>query len=273
VLSLAMATAIIAARARHAAPRPAAVTPSPSGTSTASIEAPAPPEVPTRIRRDSVRVALTSDRPGESFWQMHEAEPLTPPDEERRPITLLFHGMCADSSWTCDWLQYFEMAPAWQICPRAPRKCGGEAGYRWAATADTRRVAELSLATLKQRHGPRVRDDAIVLAGFSLGAYAVAALVHSLAVQPSPTLRVSGVLAQGARVHFSMGDVRKLGVRVALAAGDLDGAAPEMRAEAEQLRREGADARYESLGKEESHFSSVSTGKIVAQLIDWCRGE
>jgi hypothetical protein len=66
--------------------------------------------------------------------------------------------------------------------------------------------------------------------------------------------------------------VRRLGARVALAAGDLDAAAPAMRAEAERLRRSGVDARYVSLGKDEGHFLSVSTGKMVAQALDWCRG-
>jgi hypothetical protein len=105
-----------------------------------------------------------------------------------------------------------------------------------------------------------------------LGAYAVAALTHELARTPSSQLKVRGILAQGARVHFSASEIRKLGARVALAAGDLDAAAPEMRAEAEKLTREGIDVRYQSLGADESHFTSVSTGKTIAWLIDWCRG-
>jgi predicted esterase len=220
-----------------------------------------------------VRVALSTGNPRQDFWQMHEAAPLIVPDEEPRSVTLLLHGMCADSSWTCDWLQYFDMAPQWQVCPRAPRKCASEDGYSWTGPAETRRIIELSVATLKQRHDGCVRDDAMVLAGFSLGAYAVAALVHDLALRPSSSLLVRGILAQGAHVHFSAADLRLLGARVVLTAGDLDAAAPAMRAEAEKLHREGIDARYVSLGKDESHFTSVSTGKTVAQLIDWCRGQ
>jgi predicted esterase len=233
---------------------------------------PGKPDPPNRVRHDSVRVPLSTGRPQEDFWQMHESAPLIEPDEDPRPVTILLHGMCADSSWTCDWLQYFEMAPQWQICPRAPGKCATEDGFRWTSGAETRRLLELSMATLKERHEGRVRDDGIVLAGFSLGAYAVASLVRELSRNPSASLEVRGILAQGARVHFSASDLRRLGLRVILAAGDLDAAAPAMRAEAQRLGREGIEVRYVSLGVDESHFTSVSTGKIVAQLIDWCRG-
>jgi predicted esterase len=220
-----------------------------------------------------VQVPLETGRPSEAFWQMHESEPLIVPDDEPRPVTVLLHGMCADSSWTCDWLQYFEMAPAWQICPRAPGRCKSEPGYTWTSAAETRRVVELAMTTLEQRHGSRVRGDSVVLAGFSLGAYALAGLVRELARSSSPALRVHGVLAQGAHVHFAVEDLRVLGVRVALTAGDLDGATPAMRAEAQRLQRAGIDARFASLGADEGHFTSVSTGRVVAQLIDWCRGE
>jgi hypothetical protein len=163
------------------------------------------------------------------------------------------------------------MKPQWQICPRAPRACKNEPGYVWTTPAETRVVLERSLATLKERRGARVHDDSIVLAGFSLGAYAVAGLVHELARHPSPVLHLKGVVAQGARARFLAADLRALGVRIALAAGDLDAAAPAMRAEAARLASQGIEARFVSLGKDESHFASVSTGKTIAELIDWCR--
>jgi len=272
LLALLAVGAVAAVRARRIRPTPpvpiASITPD-----TAPPAMAAPVDPPRRVRRDSVRVPLSAGSPREPDAQMHEAEPLVEPDDEPRPVTILLHGMCADSSWTCDWLQYFRMAPQWQICPRAPGKCPAEPGYSWTGAADTRRVVDLSLAAAVQRHGDRVRDDATVLAGFSLGAYAVAALVRDLALRPSPSLHLRGIVAQGAKVHFAAADVRKLGARVAMAAGDLDGAAPAMRAEAERLRREGVDARYVSLGKDEGHFTSVSSGKVIAQLIDWCRSE
>jgi predicted esterase len=271
-LAIAVAATRGSKRARAGAPTDAAFTDSPAVADAPAVAAEVPPALPRRVRRDSVRVPLDAGRPSEAFWQMHESEPLVVPDEEPRPVTVLLHGMCADSSWTCDWLQYFDMRPQWQVCPRAPGRCRTEPGYSWTGGAATRRVVELALSTLKQRHGARVRDDSVVIAGFSQGAYALAGLVHELALRPSPSIHVRGILAQGAHVHFTPADVRALGVRVALTAGDLDGAEPAMRAEAEQLARAGVEARFASLGRDEGHFTSVSTGRTVAQLIDWCRG-
>jgi predicted esterase len=273
--AIALFVAFVAWRASRApAAPPGGTSASPLEVSGHSSSATAEPGAtpPRRVRRDSVRVALDTGRPSEAFWQMHESAPLVVPDDGPRPVTILLHGMCADSSWTCDWLQYFDMQPQWQICPRAPGRCRSEPGYSWTDRAETRRVVELALATLKDRHGERVRDDSVVIAGFSQGAYALAGLVHDLASRPSPSLNVRGILAQGAHVHFAPADVRALGVRVALAAGDLDRAAPAMRAEAERLVRAGVEARFASLGREEGHFTSVSTGRTVAQLIDWMRG-
>jgi predicted esterase len=233
---------------------------------------PAPmPEPPRRVRRDSVPAGIASATAGEG-WVMHESAPLIEPDAEPRPVTVLFHAICADDNWTCDWLQYFAMAPQWQLCPRAPVACSG-GGYQWTASAGVmRKLVEESVVTTKARHGDLVREDATVLAGFSQGSYAVAALTHDLATRPGSPLRVKGVLVQGAGVHFVPADVRQLGLRVALVAGDLDAASPAMRAEADRLVRAGVEARYVSLGKDEGHFISVSTGKTVAQALDWCRG-
>jgi predicted esterase len=234
-----------------------------------SVDSPGRAPTATPFRRDSVRVQVAATPP--VSWVMHESEPLAPSDTEARPVTVLFHGICADDTWTCDWLQYFEMAPQWQLCPRAPVACNS-GGFQWTASAAvTRRLVEESVATAKARHGDRVREDATILAGFSQGSYAVVALVHDLARRPGSTLHVTGILVQGASVRFLPADVRALGARVALAAGDLDAAAPAMRAEAERLERAGVDARYMSLGTDEGHFLSVSTGKAVARIVDWLR--
>jgi predicted esterase len=206
-------------------------------------------------------------------WVMHESAPLVEPNTGARPVTVLLHALCADDHWTCDWLQYFAMAPQWQLCPRAPVACGG-GGYQWTAPAAvSRRLLERSVATTESAHAGQVRAGSVVLAGFSQGSFAVAAVVHDLAAHPGSTLGVRGVLVQGAPVHFVPADLLRLGVRVALAAGELDAAAPAMRAEAAALARAGVDARYVSLGKDEGHFISVSTGAIVAGVVDWARGE
>jgi predicted esterase len=250
----------------------AATPPASTDATAAPVASGSSPGPPKRVRRDSVRIAIEADASG-AGWVMHESAPLVVPDDEPRPVTVLLHPLCADDNWTCDWLQYFEMAPQWQLCPRAPVACGG-GGYEWTASAaETRRLVEQAVATAKANHGVRIRDDAIVLAGFSQGAYAVAAVVHDLARQPAPALKVKGILVQGGRVHFAAADLRRLGARIALAAGERDPAATAMRVEAMDLQRAGVDARYVSLGKDEGHFIAVSTGKMIAELIDWCRGD
>jgi predicted esterase len=234
-------------------------------------EAAAPPPAPSRVRRDSVPVPIVAPAVGEDSV-MHESAPLVVPDAEARPVTVLFHGSCADDNWTCDWLQYFAMAPQWQLCPRAPVACAG-GGYQWTASAPTtRHLLEGAVATAMAGHPGRVDGSATVLAGFSQGAYAVAVLVHELAHHADSPLHVGGVLVQGAGVRFAPEDLRRLGARVALTSGALDAAAPAMKAEGERLARAGIDARYVSLGKDEGHYISVSTGKTVASLLDWCRG-
>lgn len=240
-----------------------------SAESAVSAAASAPP--PRRVRHDSVRVTVTGG-PGDD-WVMHESAPLVEPSTEPRPVTVLLHALCADDYWTCDWLQYFAMAPQWQLCPRAPVACGG-GGYQWTAPAAvTRRLLEQSVATAEAAHGDQVRQGSVVLAGFSQGAFAVATVVHDLAGHPGSPLHVRGVLVQGAPVHFAAADLVHLGARVALVAGELDAAAPAMRAEAASLARAGVEARYVSLGKDEGHFISVTTGAVVASLVDWALGE
>jgi hypothetical protein len=101
----------------------------------------------------------------------------------------------------------------------------------------------------------------------------VAAVVHELARQPEPRLAVKGILVQGAHVHFAPEDVKRLGARVALVAGERDAAANAMRREAMALQRAGVDARYVSLGDDEGHYVPVIAGKTIAQLVDWVRGD
>jgi hypothetical protein len=238
----------------------------------ARVLAPAPdPPAPHRVRRDGVGVPLESGNPREA-WLMRETAPLVEPDAEPRPITVLFHSICYEPTWTCDWLQYSEVAPQWQICPRAPTPCAGD-GYRWGGgTAEIRRLVDVSMATLVTRHDGRVVPDRTVLAGFSNGAYAVAALVRDLARHPDPSLGVRGVVLFGAEAHVAAADARALGLRVGFTAGDLDGAALSMRREIAGLRAQGIEARFVSLGKV-GHFIPVETATAVGELVDWARGE
>src|SRR5262249_32286318 len=137
---------------------------------------------------------------------------------------------------------------------------------------DVRRVVELSLATVKERHGARVRDDGTVLVGYSNGAFAVVSLVQALARAPEATVPVKGVVLFGAEVDLPAADLRTLGARVGLTAGDLDGSSYRMRAQADSLHRQGVEARFVSLGRV-GHVIPQSTSPAIGQLIDWVRGE
>jgi predicted esterase len=203
---------------------------------------------------------------------VRETEPLVDPDDAPRPVTIAFHSLCFDPQWTCDWFRPGDFAPQWQLCPRAPTPCGG-GGYRWdAGPRDVRRLVELSLATVKERHGTRVRDDGTVLVGYSNGAFAVASLVHALAQEPEAPVHVKGVVLFGAEVDLSAADVKTLGARVGLTAGDLDGSSYRMRAGADALKRQGVEARFVSLGRV-GHVIPQATSPAIGQLIDWARGD
>lgn len=200
---------------------------------------------------------------------MHESAPYLVPDTARRPVTVILHALCADEIWMCDWLQYGELPPQWQVCPRGPIACGN-GGAQWTTSGEaTLRQIETAIAKTRERHGDRVGDD-VVLAGMSQGAYAVAHVIRELARQPKPSLLVRGVVLHGAHVEVSAADAKKLGIRVVLAAGDQDGAAPAMRALSARLQAQGVDARYASFGPV-GHFLPVDSASPMVGFIEWAR--
>ncbi len=228
------------------------------------------PPAPKRVRHDGVSVRLVTQNPKED-WLLRETAPFVVPDTEPRPITLLFHAVCSEPVWICDWLQYSDLAPQWQVCPRAPVYCGGN-GYQWTGSKDdTLRLVQLSVNAVKERHGEHVRDDTMVFVGMSQGAFAVAQLVSVLARQEAPSWHLKGIVFHGAAVTLVPGDVRRLGARVGMAAGELDGAASAMRSTVHSLQRAGVEARFVSLGPV-GHFLPVETASAMAELIDWTRG-
>jgi predicted esterase len=234
----------------------------------APAPAPALAPAPAPTHRDAAVVKLSG---GRGAWVTRETEPLVEPDTDPRPVTVAFHSICIDGSWTCDWFLPGELSPQWQLCPRGPIACGG-GGYRWDANvADVRSLFEQSLAAVEERHGARVQRDEVVLLGYSNGAYAVAHLVHALAREPPPE-RIVGIVLFGADVRLAEGDVRALGARVGLTAGDYDGSSRVLRANAETLRRAGVETCFLSLGRM-GHTIPQSTSRPIAQLVDWARGD
>jgi predicted esterase len=217
------------------------------------------------MSRDGVTVTIEGGT-------IRETAPYLEPDSEKRPVTFILHGLCAEEKWMCDWLQHGDLGPQWQICPRGPVACGN-GGASWSTETDAIvKLLERSLAATRARHPDRVRDDGLVLAGMSQGAYAIARAVHELAEHPSATLKPRGIVLQGAAVSLSPADVKKLGLRVVLAAGERDAAAPKMRALANALKSQGIEARYASFGAV-GHFLPVDSAFTMSELLAWARGE
>lgn len=232
------------------------VDPSPVGSAVPPVASSAPVVF---VQRHGTMVALNDS------WVMNETEPMLSYDTERRPITFVLHGLCADQIWMCDWLQYGHLAPQWQLCPRGQSACG-PGQYKWSGNAaDTRELFTLALENAHRRHAARIRDDATVLVGMSQGAYTIASLMHE-----KPPFPVRGIVLQGARVRLSAADVK--GVRVVLCAGEQDPAALEMKRLAESLARQGVTAKYASFGRL-GHWLPVDSAKLMSELIEWARGE
>jgi hypothetical protein len=109
----------------------------------------------------------------------------------------------------------------------------------------------------------------VVLLGYSNGAYAVTNLVHDFAKTPPPE-RIAGVILFGAETTLRADEVRALGARVGFTAADNDGAGRAIRANASELRRQGIETCFVSLGNA-GHFIPQSTSAPIARLVDWAR--
>jgi predicted esterase len=268
---------VVARRELHHTPTTAFTSASANASAPAAADATAPASASALASADVSAHAWV--HPGVAIdlgdgLAMHEASPYLSPDDAPRPVTFILHAICADEIWMCDWLQWSgDLSPQWQLCPRAPSRCDA-AGTQWKWTAngaETLALLQRALDSAKQRHGARI-GDAIVLVGMSQGAYEVARVLHVLAQQPTPTLAVRGVVLHGAQVSLRPSDLKKLDVRVVLAAGDEDAAAPHMRALAAALKANGVDARWASFGADVGHFLPVDSAKPMAELIAWARG-
>lgn len=164
-----------------------------------------------------------------------------PAAPEPAPIVLL-HGICGEPRNSCAVLG--EIARGDVVCARADLACPA-GGAMWSGGAGAIARIEAAVDDAARASGGRIDPRGPrVLVGFSQGAY-----VALRAMQARPGRYPAAVLI-GAFVKKSRRELESLGLkRLALVAGDYDGAAPTMRATARDLRAEGFDARYFSLGK------------------------
>ncbi|MBX3126545.1 MAG: hypothetical protein KF718_07495 [Polyangiaceae bacterium] len=179
---------------------------------------------------------------------------------ENAPLVVFLHGMCANPHWECPVFRA-AAAEAWLLCPKGPTACAGD-GAMWTGT--TRGLlSQLERATdaLDSSDPPDLERRAIV--GYSLGA--TAALRVALA---SPG-RFRRMMIVGANVVPNPSQLRSAGIdRIALVAGEHDGAARGLRRGAGSLAAAGVDARFFSLGAV-GHFFDASTEARLEESLSW----
>ena len=163
-----------------------------------------------------------------------------PAAPEPAPIVLL-HGICGEPRNSCAVLG--EIARGDVVCARADMACPA-GGSMWSGGGAAIARIEAAVEDAARVSGRFDPSGPRVMVGFSQGAYVA---MRAMRTQPG---RYPAALLIGAFVKPTRRELESLGLkRLALVAGDYDGAAPTMRASAAQLAAEGFDARYFSLGK------------------------
>ena len=219
------------ASAKSAAAR-AVVTEAP--TKRAPAAKPEAPPLPTGP------VVLTDDR-GTANVLAYPARRAAP--APRAPVVML-HGMCDEPEWECPHFASSTTDRGFLVCPRANLRCDG-GGSIWSGDARFKASIEASIARVAAEYPAHVDAGASrTLIGFSLGA------IRAVELANSGEGRWRSVIAIGAKVHPSAGQLRRAGVeRMVLAAGDHDMMKWHMVGEAKRLARAGFPVAFMSMGK------------------------
>lgn len=179
------------------------------------------------------------------------------------PMMTVLHGACSDVAWTCDQVAGAATADLLVACPTGNASCDsgadwqgdGEAKASWLDAADASTRALLALQ--------RAIPGGDVLVGFSRGAFVARDVAYA---RPG---RYRGLVLIGAALSPEPALLRANGIRrVVLAAGELDGAAPTMRAARDKLVRGGVEARFVSLGPV-YHTLPDDTASRLAESLRW----
>lgn len=183
-----------------------------------------------------------------------------PKAEERRPLTVFLHGMCALPEWECPVFQG-ATGSSWLLCPPGPAACEG-GGAMWVGTgSQLEKRVDKSVSLLAERES--VDLGRRVLIGYSLGA--PAALRIALA-QPG---RWQRLMIVNAGTEPSAAQLEKAGIRrIALVAGEQDATAAKLKKSAKRLAAAGVDARYFSMGKVGHYFDATSAERL-SEALGW----
>ncbi len=242
--------------AAHASPAPARVTNAASRT-TIDETVRAKVETSPRALRESGATILAF--PPASAASASAFASSAPPS---RAITVVYlHGIHGLPANGCPWLRDGATEIGWLVCPEANQRLSNGT-FSWGGTVASQRevVARAERAAQAQGADPAAAN---VLVGFSQGAYVALDLVHA------HLGRYRGLVLIGADVTPSRQLLQDGGVsRIVLAAGDLDGASGPMKRAAEQLRREGIDVRFVSLGRI-GHSYATPDKEALRDAIVW----
>ncbi len=185
-----------------------------------------------------------------------------PPRSVAKPLTVVYlHGIHGRAENGCPWLSEGSSEIGWLVCPEANERLSNDT-FSWSGTVADQRavVARAERAAQAQGADP---ESAGVLVGFSQGAYVALDLVHA------KLGRYRGLVLIAADVTPSRAMLASAGVdRVVFAAGDLDGASAPMKRAAEQLRREGMEVRFVSLGRI-GHSYQTTDKEALGDAIAW----
>lgn len=180
---------------------------------------------------------------------------------EQYPLTLVFHGMCGSAEEQCPFLSSSTTPHGWLLCTNGPNKCTG-GGYSWEGSAAVQaKLADDSVNALRDAFKGQVGTTSGVLIGYSLGARA------ALTYLEQPNQHWSGLVLINSGAEPAVSTLKKTGIkRVAFIAGDLDATAGAMWTNAKNLRYQGIEAKYFSMGKVAHFFDDSCISRFVAPL-------
>lgn len=173
-------------------------------------------------------------------------------------VTIFLHGRCTDPVKACRIVAEAVTPRSWLLCPVGPKRC--QNGFpTWPGPA--KKPVEESLHRAVKEH-PELASLNYTLIGHSLGAYRALELTEASPFYSRALLIGAKVVPDPDRLVLS---------RVAMAAGDQDGAAPHMAHQAKLLRSKGHDIKFFSLGQT-GHPLPQDFSKRVGPALEYLYG-